>query len=110
VFQPVGRELPEKELDGVSERDFQVAEGEVKGVGVAADLGTKVDREEGAGAGFEADDVGDGTAEGGDEGLVDAFEVVNGGDEGKEVAVYKFLLGVPEAMRSLICQAKLVRM
>jgi hypothetical protein len=102
--------LAENKLEGVSERDLQVAEGKVKGVGVPTDFSTEVDGKKGAGARFEGNNVGDGAAEGGDEGLGDPLEVTDVGDEGKEVATYELLLGIPEAIRSLIDQAKLVRM
>ena len=108
MLEPIWGELSEDELNRVSKGGLEVAERERGGVGMSANLGTKVNRRKRA-VRFDPNVVENVGPERGDEGDGVVVEIVDARKEVKEVTCYEFFLWYPEFLAAVVNDGVLVR-
>jgi len=108
VSEPIGRELLENKLDQVDKGGLKVPEGEGSGMGMSANLGTKVNRRKRA-VRLDPNIVEDVSLKQGDEGDGMVIKVDDTGDKAKEILFYKFFRWYPELLSMVVNDLVLVR-
>jgi len=108
MLEPIWGELSEDELNRVGKGGLEVAERERGGVGMSANLGTKVNRRKRA-VRFDPNVVENVGPERGDEGDRVVVEIVDTRKKAKEVTCYEFFLWYPEFLAAVVNNGVLVR-
>jgi len=108
VLKPIRRELSEYKFDGVDKGRLKVTEGEGSGMGMSANLGTKVNRRKRA-VRLDPNVVKNVGPERGDEGDGVVMEIIDTREEVKEVTGYEFFLWYPEFLAAVVDNGVLIR-
>jgi len=109
VLEPIRGELSEYKFDGVDKGRLKVTEGKGRGMGVSANLGTKVNRRKRA-VRFDPNVVENVSPKRGDKGDRVVVKVVDTRKKAKEVTCYEFFLWYPEFLSAVVDNSVLMGM